>query len=77
MCLGLFPALEPVVVQSILEEWSGNVYPDTWAGEQKAIKDLTRMLNEASLSPQQRSQERQRITRFVQNNIDKVQLIED
>lgn len=77
MCLDLFPALEPDVVQTILEEWSSNTYPDTWWGEQKAIGDLTMMLRNASLSPQQHAQERQRIARFIQNNIDKVNLIED
>jgi hypothetical protein len=77
MVIDLFPTLEPAVVQPIIEEWSSRTYPDTWAGEQRAIDDLTMMLNEASLSPLQLTQERQRVARFIQNNRDKVQLIED
>lgn len=77
MVLDLFPTLEPAVVQTITEEWSNRTYPDTWAGEQRAINDLTKMLNKATLSSKQNEQERQRLARFIQNNIDKVQLIKD
>lgn len=77
MVLDLFPTLEPAVVHTITEEWSSRTYPDTWAGEQRAINDLTKMLNKATLSSEQNEQERQRLARFIQTNIDKVQLIED
>jgi len=69
MIIDLFPTLELDVVHEVTEEWSKNEYPDTWHGEQRAINDLIAMLKYASLSDEQKAQEKDRIKQLVRDKL--------
>lgn len=69
LIVALFPTLEPDVAQKTIGEWSKGEYPDNWDGEQRAMDDLMMMLRNASMSDEQRTQERHRIATLVKDKL--------
>ena len=55
-----FPHLSDEQIKTVTDEWAKNDYVDNWDGEQKAIKDLIRVLRWESMSEEQRAEEKQR-----------------
>ena len=68
MVLSWFPTLERDNVQNIMREWATGEYPSTPIGEDRAISDLMIMLRTASMTEEQKAQERLRTERFVKEN---------
>jgi hypothetical protein len=71
MVAAFFPTLAPEVAQQIIGKWATNEYPATYNGEQRAIADLLKMFRDAVLSPEQQAQEKARIARLVEEQMNK------